>query len=154
MPYCCKCGTQVGDKDVFCGKCGTRQSAQPNPSADFLANIPPRVASMLCYIPVVGWIPCVVVLASERYRHDRLARFHAFQGLYLFVAWLIVDMVLSPMFGHLPIPIFFFHTGSVNIFKLAVFAVWIFMIVKTSQDQVYKLPVLGELAERSVAEQR
>ncbi len=154
MPYCCKCGNQVGDRDVFCGKCGTRQAAHPAPNADFLANIPPRVASLLCYIPVVGWIPCVVVLASERYRQDRLARFHAFQGLYLFVAWLIVDMVLSPMFGHMPIPLFFFHRGSVDILKLAIFAVWIFMIIKTSQEQVYKLPILGELAERSVAEQR
>ena len=109
---------------------------------------------MLCYIPVVGWIPCVVVLASERYRHGRLARFHAFQGLYLFVAWLIVDMVLSPMFGRMHIPFFFFHRGSIDILKMAIFAVWIFMIVKTSHDEVYKLPILGELAERSVAEQR
>ena len=154
MPYCCKCGTQVGDHDIFCGKCGTRQCASAGPSADFLAGIPPHIASMLCYIPVVGWIPCVVVLASERYRQDRLARFHAFQGLYLFVAWLIVDYVLSPMFGHMPFPLFFFHSGTFNLLKLAIFAVWIFMIVKTSQHQVYKLPVLGELAERSVAEQR
>jgi uncharacterized membrane protein len=109
---------------------------------------------MLCYVPVVGWIPCVVVLASERYRQDRLARFHAFQGLYLFVAWLIVDWFLSPMFNHMPIPLFLFHRGSIDIFKLAIFAVWIFMIVKTSQYQVFKLPILGELAERSVAEQR
>ena len=96
----------------------------------------------------------MVVLASHRYRQNRLARFHAFQGLYLFVAWLIVDTVLSPMFGHMPVPIFIFHRGSVDILKLAIFAVWIFMIVKTSQHQLFKLPILGELAERSVAEQR
>ena len=29
---------------------------------------------------------------------------------------------------------------------------WIFMIIKVSQDEVYSLPVIGELAERSVAE--
>ena len=154
MPYCCKCGNQVGQQDAFCGKCGTRQSTHTGPPNDFFQNIPPRVASMLCYIPLIGWIPCVVVLASQRYRKDRLARFHAFQGLYLFVAWLIVDRVLSPMFAHLPIPIFFFHRGSVDILKLAILAVWIFMIVKTSQYLVFKLPILGELAERSVAEQR
>ena len=96
----------------------------------------------------------MVVLAAKRYRQNGLARFHAFQGLYLFVAWLIVDKVLSPMFGHMPIPILLFHRGSVDILKLAVFAVWIFMIVKTSQHQVFKLPVLGELADRSVSEQR
>lgn len=154
MPFCCQCGNQVGGTDTFCGKCGTRQSVQTGPQRDFLDNFPPKVASMLCYIPVVGWIPCVVVLASHRYRQNRLARFHAFQGLYLFVAWLIVDMVLSPLFGHMPVPIFIFHRGSVDILKMAIFAVWIFMIVKTSQHQLFKLPILGELAERSVAEQR
>jgi uncharacterized membrane protein len=35
-----------------------------------------------------------------------------------------------------------------------IFGAWIFMIVKTSQDEVYKLPILGELAEKSVSEQR
>jgi len=28
------------------------------------------------------------------------------------------------------------------------------MIVKTSQDETYKLPILGDLAEKSVSEQR
>jgi uncharacterized membrane protein len=28
------------------------------------------------------------------------------------------------------------------------------MIVKTAQDELYKLPILGDLAEKSVSEQR
>ena len=154
MPYCCQCGNQVGGTDIFCGKCGKRQSVQTGPKRDFLDNFPPRVASLLCYVPLFGWIPCVVVLAANRYRQERLARFHAFQGLYLFVIWLIVDTVLGRLFGHMSTPFFLFHRGSVDILKLAVFAVWIFMLVKTSQHQVFKLPILGELADRSVAEQR
>jgi uncharacterized membrane protein len=30
--------------------------------------------------------------------------------------------------------------------------VWIFMIVKTSHEETYSLPIIGELAERSAAE--
>jgi uncharacterized membrane protein len=30
----------------------------------------------------------------------------------------------------------------------------VLMIVKTAQDEMYKLPILGELAEKSVSEQR
>ena len=31
--------------------------------------------------------------------------------------------------------------------------VWIFMMVKASHDEAYELPILGELARRSAAEQ-
>ena len=31
---------------------------------------------------------------------------------------------------------------------------WIFMLMKVSHDQDYRLPILGELADRSVSEQR
>jgi uncharacterized membrane protein len=40
------------------------------------------------------------------------------------------------------------------VFKLAIIAIWIFMIVRISQGQTYRLPILGELADRSVSEQR
>ena len=49
----------------------------------------PRGASMLCYVPWFGWLASVWVLASERFRTERDVRFHAYQGLYLFVAWLL-----------------------------------------------------------------
>jgi uncharacterized membrane protein len=107
---------------------------------------------MACYIPVVGWIAAIIVLASSRFQHDRSLRFHAFQGLYLFVVWLLVNWVLAP----------FVHMGpgpgamqaSLAVLRVAVFVAWIWMIIKTSQEQMYRLPIVGELAERSVAEQR
>src|SRR5579883_2379451 len=96
MPYCCHCGQKVGTGDQYCANCG---AAQPNssPVADYIHGISPRTAALLCYVPIVGWIVAIVVLASERFRRATKVRFHAFQGLYLFVAWLIVDWVISPM---------------------------------------------------------
>jgi uncharacterized membrane protein len=115
-------------------------------------GISPRTASLLCYIPILGWIVAIVVLASARFREDTRVRFHAFQGLYLFVAWLLVDWVLGPMFG-----IAFwgpFHHAFPAILKTVIFGTWIFMIIKTSHHEMYKLPILGDLAEKSVSEQR
>ena len=152
MPFCCQCGTNVGPADVFCGRCGARQPGH-TASRDFLDSFTPRTASMLCYIPVLGWIAAVVLLASDRYRHQREVRFHAFQGLYLFVAWLIVGYAIGPMFTVLAFGSGGWRVAAIAL-KLGVFAAWIFMIVKTSQSQLYKLPILGELAERSVSEQR
>jgi uncharacterized membrane protein len=123
------------------------------PPMDYMHGISPRTASLLCYIPILGWIVSIVVLASARFRTDPRVRFHAFQGLYLFVAWLLVDWVLSPMFGFAfwgpP-----FHQVFPGLMKAVIFGTWIFMIVKTSHDEMYKLPILGDLAEKSVSEQR
>jgi uncharacterized membrane protein len=38
--------------------------------------------------------------------------------------------------------------------KLALVGVWIYMMITTSQDRLVRLPILGELADRSVSEQR
>jgi uncharacterized membrane protein len=105
----------------------------------------------MCYIPLVGWIPAIVILASARFKQDREVRFHAFQGLYLFVAWLLIDWAIAPLFylssSHWAIPV-------AGILKGTLLGIWIFMIVKTSQNETFRLPVLGELADRSMSEQR
>src|SRR5260370_9203645 len=105
MPYCCQCGTQVGAASKFCAKCGakqaiTGQAAPAQPAADWFSGISDRAAALLCYIPGLGWIASVIVIASQRFKRNtpeaREVRFHAFQGLYLFVAWLILGWVVSP----------------------------------------------------------
>ena len=106
-----------------------------------------RTAALLCYIPVVGWIMAIVVLASAKYRHDYETRFHAFQGLYLFVAWLITDWVLSPMMHGM------FHAPLGGLLKALIVFAWIFMLIKVSHRVHFKLPIIGDLAEKSVSEQ-
>src|SRR5271168_1675552 len=105
MPYCPQCGTKVGAADKFCVKCGAPQPATAGaPGAarpgfapqDFTRGISNRNAALLCYIPMMGWIAAIVVLATDRFRKEAQVRFHAFQGLYLFVAWLLVDWVVKP----------------------------------------------------------
>ena len=151
MPYCTQCGNKVGDRDVFCAACGGRQPVAPNGSNP-VESVNPKTAALLCYIPFVGWIAAIVVLASQRFRINRDVRFHAFQGLYLFVAWLIVDWGVSPFFSFMPRAVF--HFSLAGVLKLAVMGAWIFMIIKASQGERYHLPVFGELAERSLQEQQ
>jgi uncharacterized membrane protein len=142
--------------DLYCAKCGARQSATaPPPPPDYMAGVSPRTASLLCYVPMLGWLAAIVVLASARFRYDSKVRFNAFQGIYLFVAWLIVHWALVPMFGFSSFwggPHFYHILPAV--LKAAVFCAWIFMIIKASQDELFKLPILGDLAEKSVSEQR
>jgi uncharacterized membrane protein len=146
MPYCSQCGNQVADRDVYCARCGARQPGVPLRAADPLASITPRTASILCYIPGVGWIASIVVLAADRFRGNRAVRFHAFQGLYLFVAWLIEDWVLNPIFSSIP------HVHLDGLLKAVLLVISIFMMIKASHEETYSLPIIGELAAKSVAE--
>jgi len=108
----------------------------------------PRTASILCYIPVVGWIAAIILLASDRFRQNLQVRFHAFQGLYLFVAWLMVHQVLRPLFHNLPDAVF----PVDRILEAVIMFTWIFMLVKASHEQEYTLPIIGDLARKSAAE--
>ena len=155
MAFCVQCGSKVRDADRFCAKCGAAQPVSGRQSApDLFANVSNRNASLLCYIPWFGWIAAIVVLASERFRRDSKVRFHAFQGLYIFVAWLTVEWVVSPALSIGFIMGSHFHRLAADMLQLAVLAAWVIMLIKVSQDDTYKLPILGDLAERSVSEQR
>ena len=178
MPFCTNCGTQVDASAAFCYHCGSRQKAQPTgranaggssapsgqfrptgatgpaagsggyttPSADILHGVNERTASVLCYIPVFGIIPAIVFLASQKFRRNPRVRFDAFQSLYLFVAWLILSAV---------VPVLFFGFGFeiAKLGKLAMIVIWIVLLVRASRDQPTHIPILGDLAARSAAEQ-
>ena len=148
MPFCSQCGTSLGDRDFFCGKCGARQPIPGTPGVYRRTGegLSDRTASMLCYIPFVGWLAAIFVLASDRFRQSRDVRFHAFQGLYLFVAWLLLSWTILPWFHSFPAHFFPFR----KILELGVIGLWIFMLVKASREERYSLPLIGELAERSL----
>ncbi len=157
MPFCTQCGHQAKDADLFCSSCGARQSpgasARPfnpaSPAHDPLAGLSPRTAAILCYVPAIGWIAAIIVLAARRFKDDRMIRFHAFQGLYLFAAWLIVDWVVGPIVRSTP-----GHYFPIDLMLHAlILGVSIFMMIKASRDEPYVLPIIGELAQKSVIEQ-
>lgn len=152
MPFCSRCGSNIHEKDLFCANCGAKQStvtpgAVP-PQTDPFQNLTPRTAAILCYIPVVGWVAAVVVLAARRFRSDFTLRFHAFQGLYLFAVWLFIDWGIHPLLDGL----FGYHYRLDRALQALLLGVWIFMLIKTSQEEKYVLPVIGELAQRSAME--
>ena len=92
----------------------------------------------------MGWIGAIIVLAAMRFRTMQTVRFHAFQGLYLFVAFLLNDQVVKNSgLGHLHL-----H----DVINLVLVAMSVFMMVKAAHDEAYSLPLFGELAQRSVSE--
>ena len=142
MPYCNQCGTEVGAADRFCAKCGATQTgAKP-----LGASIDPKQAATLCYIPFVGWIVSLVVLATGSYRAHHRTVFHAFQGLYLAIAWLLVDWLLKPMF---------YYSGMMGrnaipgIIHAVILVAWVVTLIKVHQGEDPRIPIIGDIAEKS-----
>ena len=154
MPFCTQCGNQVQPTDIFCAKCGTRQAVRREtaqcrrcPQRYFAAN---RIDVVLH--PRTRLDRCDLRAGFTAISQDRDVRFHAFQGLYLFVVWLMVDWVFQPIFRAMPGPNPM--RAMAGLMHIIVFGAWIWMMIKTAQEQMFHLPIVGDLAERSVAEQR
>ncbi|MDX2269672.1 MAG: zinc-ribbon domain-containing protein [Bryobacter sp.] len=152
MAFCSKCGNEVRPNDRFCKKCGTPQSftaGAETSASDPLRGMEPHMVAALCYLPFLGWIAAIYVLSAKRFVADRERRFHAFQGLFLFVAWLVYDWVLEGIvYEILPQPWYFSR-----VIKLGFTVGWVWLLWQTSQRQTVRIPFLSELADKSVEEQ-
>lgn len=112
-----------------------------------------NVGALLCYLPIcsINLIYSIIVLVVEK--DNRLVRFHAFQSLLLIaacvvgvVAVLIVGGILGGITNSLAISMLFSLVCWV--IGLAFLGVAIFMCVKAYQGAQFKLPVIGDMAEK------
>jgi uncharacterized membrane protein len=72
--------------------------------------------------------------------------FHAFQGLYLAIAWLLVDWLLKPMFYYSGMMGRNFVPGMIH---AVIFVAWIVTLIKVHQGEDPRIPIIGEIAEKS-----
>ncbi len=121
---------------------------QPPPPPVASAPMEENVAGMLAYFTI---IPAIIFLLIEPYNRNRFVRFHSFQCLFTAVALIVIDVALSIVSSILHfIPVVgWFITGLLwPIWGLAQLALWILLVVKAYQHQIFKLPVVGDMAEK------
>ena len=145
MAYCNMCGTQIPDGTTTCAACASRipTAGAPVATAAAAQAMSDNVAGMLAYFTI---IPAIIFLVMEPYNRNRFIRFHSFQSLFFAVAWTVLLLGLS-IFLHIP----FLGWMSFLIwplFWLAGFIIWIVLVLKANQGKMYKLPVIGDLAEK------
>jgi len=98
---------------------------------------------MLAYITIV---PAIVFLVLEPYNKSRFIRFHSFQCIFFTVAWTVLWIALNiivhiPLLGWLTILIW-------PLIGLVGLVIWIVLLLKAYQGQMFKLPVIGDIAEK------
>ncbi len=102
-----------------------------------------NIAAALTYIPIVA----IVFLVIEK--GSRLVKFHAVQSLGLLVAWMVVWFALG-ILGMVPV------LGWATlllwpIVAIGMFVVWLVALLKAFKFEYWKLPVIGDIAERQSA---
>jgi uncharacterized membrane protein len=145
MAFCNMCGAQIADGTTTCAACAGRIPAAGPPAATATPaqGMTDNVAGMLAYFTI---FPAIVFLVMEPYNRNRFIRFHSFQCLFFAVAWTVLWIALS-IFAHIP----FLGWLSILIWPLIIlagFIVWIILVIKANQGQMYKLPFIGDMAEK------
>lgn len=149
MAFCSNCGKPLPEGATTCPVCA---SASPGATATAttglvaqgqVGGLTENVAGALAYVTI---IPSVLFLIIEPYNKNRFVRFHAFQNIFFSVAWIVLWGVLG-IFGHVP----FLGWASLLLWPLiglAGFVLWLIMVFKAYQGQKFKLPILGDMAEK------
>jgi len=122
----------------------------PQPPNQGTFGLAPNVASLICYIPCcIGLIASIVFIITEKY--NRLVRFHAMQSIIFHAALIglgivinIVSIVVSQVSGALGALVGLFSW----IIGLITLAVSILLMIKANAGEMYKLPTIGDMAER------
>ncbi len=107
----------------------------PPPAVVYDSGLSDNAAGALAYITI---IPAILFLVLEPYNKRPFVRFHAFQCLGLAVCAFAFGMLMI-------IPILGWIVGIIG--DLALFVVWILCIVKASQGQRWKVPLIGNYVE-------
>ena len=97
-----------------------------------------NVAGLLSY--VLWWVTGIVFIIIEK--ENRFVRFHAFQSIFAFGAITVIQIILSF------IPIIGWILGI--LIWIGSIILWVVCMLKAYQGKMFKLPIVGNMAEKQV----
>jgi len=133
------------------------QTPPPGQIGKSSAGLDENIAALLAY--VFGWVSGLVFFLMEK--DSKLVRFHAMQSILLCVVvavlgialwvvtflFLLVGAMLPDIMGSL---MALLGTLIWVVFSVALLIAWILCLVRAYQGQFFKLPVIGNMAEKIV----
>lgn len=97
-----------------------------------------NIEGLLCY--ALGWVTGIIFLIIEK--ESKFVKFHAIQSiitfLFLQVAYWVIRFI--PFIGGL----------LATLISILMFILWILLMYKAYNREMYKLPVAGDVAEQQV----
>jgi len=135
------------DTAAFCPGCGRSMQAAPHAQGK-VGILAENIAGAIAYLT---FVPAIIFLVVAPYRRNRFVRFHSVQcllawgaGLLLAGALKLASLVLFiiPVLGPLLVVLIDI------VVAMAVLVIWLVLMVKAIQGEVFWLPVLGDFADR------
>ena len=164
MPFCRQCGMELKEGVRFCPGCGTpveepAQTAQQNSTskensfaaafntADTTAQYDPADVEKNKAMGVLAYLSWLVLIPIFAAKDSRFARFHANQGLVLFIAsaifgvarWILSEILLAISWR------LYFVTIIISLFGLVFLALAIIGIVNAATGKAKELPAIGQI---------
>lgn len=160
LTSCPDCAAQMPATAAYCPGCGQSMlspsvpgTLELDPPAQTEARaqgrvgaLPENIAGALAYFT---FVPAVVFLVLAPYSKNRFVRFHSIQCLLLWgvcaafaIALKLASVVLFiiPLLG--PLLVWLVST----VVALAAVVIWVVLVVKAFQGEMFKLPLLGDFA--------
>ncbi|OIO36908.1 MAG: hypothetical protein AUJ74_00520 [Candidatus Omnitrophica bacterium CG1_02_44_16] len=101
-------------------------------------GIQPNIAALLSY--VLGFITGIIFYLIEK--ENKFVRFHAMQAMITFGVLFVLQIVI----GFIPV----INLILLPLVSIASLALWIVLMVKAYQGEQFKLPVIGDIAEKQI----
>ena len=112
-------------------------------------GIAANIAGLLCY--VLGWISGLIFFLIEK--ENKFVRFHALQSMIAFGALFILNIAIGMfirIFAEIGAGFLYPLLSLVNVLvALAAFILWILLMIKAYQGEKFKLPIIGDIAEKN-----
>ncbi len=142
MAFCKACGQEIGTA-TFCPKCGASQSAAvaspAAPVASPTEGLQENVAGLLCYL--LGWLTGIIFLLIDK---RPFVKFHAAQSIVVFGGLTVIRIALLFMHGLLG---GILGLGLFSIIGLLGIILWILLMVKAFQHELFRLPIAADIAD-------
>jgi uncharacterized membrane protein len=110
------------------------------------AGMTDNAASALCYVPIL--ITGILFLVLAPYNQNKTIRFHAFQSIFLTIAWIVVSIVFSIVvelvFGVFGMYRVYYLTRLIWLLFIILFA---YLGLSAYQGKTVVLPVIGPIAQ-------
>jgi uncharacterized membrane protein len=95
-----------------------------------------NVAALLSYL--AGFITGIIFFVLEK--ENKFVRFHAMQSIIVFGAFFVLQMVM--VFTIIFIVL-------IPVINIAAVILWVILMIKAYNGEMYKLPVIGDIAEKN-----
>ena len=110
-------------------------------------NMGENVEGALCYL--LGWLTGIVFYLIEK--ENEFVRFHARQSILVFLPLSILSFIFGGgfMFGRALFWSGWFFLVAIGwLISLLMFILWLVLMFKAYQGEKFKLPIVGDIAER------